>query len=150
MRIGLHTQWSLTNQLLRESHCRTYMERTFIWEEIKDNAIINVKRLSHTAHYLVYEHSYVGIAERALSQSHKHSLLQGTRFEFCSHLLTLGDFMLEGRIGLGQHCDLCLAFFEETSVIECNRCLRGQAIKEILLVRAETEWLATAQGQHAQ
>src|SRR5215831_19871295 len=109
------------------------MERTFIWEEFKGNAIINVKRLSHTAHHLVYEHSHVGIAERALSQSYKYSLLQGTRFEFCSHLLTLGDFTLEGRIGLDQHGGLCLAFLEEASVIKRNRCLRGQAIEEILL-----------------
>src|SRR5262245_54605411 len=108
------------------------MKRTFIWEEIKDNAIINVKRFSYTAHHLVYEHSHVGIAQRALSQSHKHSLLQGTRFELCSHLLTLGDFTLEGRIGLGQHGGLCLAFLEEASVSERNRCLRGQASKEIL------------------
>ena len=126
------------------------MERTFIWEEIEDSTIVNVKRLSHTAHHLVYEHSHVGIAERALSQSHKHGLLQGVRFEFCSHLLTLGDFTLEGRIGVGQHGGLCLTFLEEASVIERNRRLRGQAIEEILLVRAEIEWLATAQGQHAQ
>jgi len=150
MRIGLHTQGSLTNQLLREPYSRAYMERTFIWEEIKDKAKINVKRLSHTAHHLVYEYSYVGIAERALSQSHKHGLLQGARFEFCSHLLTLGDFTLEGRIGFGQHGGLCLAFLEEASVIKRNRCLRGQAIEEILLVRAKPERLATAQGQHAQ
>src|SRR5262245_12638786 len=126
------------------------MERTFIWEEIKDNAIINVKRFSHTAHHIVYEHSHVGIAQRALSQSHKHGLLQGTRFKFCSYLLTLGDFTLEGRIGLGQHGDLCLAFLEEASVIERDRCLRSQAIEEILLVKAETERFATTQGQHAQ
>src|SRR5215813_8829285 len=144
MRIGLHTQGSLSNQLLREPYSRAYMERTFIWEEIKDNAIINIKRFSHTAYHLVYEHSHVGIAQRALSQSHKHGLLQGARFEFCSHLLTLGDFTLEGRIGLRQHGGLSLAFVEEASVVERDRRLRCKAIEEILLIRTEIEWLATA------
>src|SRR5262245_55512090 len=150
MRIVLHTQRSLANQLPRQPYSRAYVERTFIWEEIEDSTIVHVKRFSDAAHHLVYEHSHVGIAQRALSQSHKHGLLQGARFEFCSHLLTLGDFTLEGRISFGQHGGLCLTFLEEASVIKRNRCLRGQAIEEILFIMAEIEWLATAQGHHTQ
>src|SRR6267143_4053888 len=150
MRIGLHTQRRLANQLLREPHSRAYAERTFIWEEIEDGTIVDVKRLTHPAHHLVYEHGHVGIAQRALSKRHNNGLLQSARFEFCPHLLTRGDFALEGHICLGQHGGLCLAFLEEASVIERKRRLRGKAIEEILLIRAEIEWLATAQSQHAQ
>src|SRR5207244_12118777 len=101
------------------------------------------------ARELVYGDGRADIAQRAVSQSHKHGLLQGARFEFCPHLLTFGDFMLEGRIGLRQHGSLGLAFLEEASVVERNGHLRGKAIEEILLVRTEIEWLAAAQSQHA-
>src|SRR5262249_49122305 len=76
-RIGLHTQRCLANQLLRESHSRAYTECTPIWEEIEDSTIVDAKRLSHTAHHLVYEYSDVGIVQRTLSQSRNHGLLQG-------------------------------------------------------------------------
>src|SRR5262245_42812497 len=48
-RIVLHPQRRLANQLLREPHSRTYAKRILIWEEIKDSAIVDVKRLSHMA-----------------------------------------------------------------------------------------------------
>src|SRR5438093_3011939 len=122
MRIGLHTQRRLANQLLRQSHRRAYAECTPIWEEIEDSAIVDVKCLSYTAYYLVYEYSDVGIAQCTLSQSRNHGLLQGVRLQLCSYLLALGDFVLEGRTRLCQHGGLCLAFLEEARVIERNSC----------------------------
>src|SRR6266571_2982225 len=148
MRIGLHTQRSLAKQLLRESHRRAYTECPPIWEEIEDSAIVDVKCLSYTAYYLVYEYGDIGIAQGTLSQSRNHGLLQGVRLQFGSHLLTLGDFVLESCMCLCQHSGLCLAFLEEARVIERHSCLRGKASEERLLVRAEIERLTTAQGQH--
>src|SRR4030095_6687568 len=94
MRISLHTQRRLANQLLRESHRRAYAECTPIWEEIENSAIVDLKRLSHPAYHLVYEYGDVGIVQRTLSQSRNHGLLQGVRFTCSSDLLTLCAFTL--------------------------------------------------------